>query len=421
MDYKRLIADLRRKEASDLHLEPGLRPTARLQGDLKAVGSHPLDPAETLAVARSMLSEQDWKAFATRQAVDFSQKIGGVHCRINIMKTHRGVGLAIRLLAATQPTLTRLNLHPTLGDLVKKKHGLIIICGPTGSGKSSTLAALVHEINVRESAHIVTIESPIEYYIQPRRCFIRQREVGRDTPSFERALIDALRQDPDVIMVGEMRDREIIQLTLNAAETGQLVLSTLHSSTTAEAVQRMVAAFPPEIQSTVSAQLADCLIAAISQRLRFNEKYNIRVPVCEIMKATTPVKHLIRQGQFFKLPAAMETGHQDGNWTFHRYEEWLDGRTDFYVPVAEDALEAAPQLEKSVDAEVPVKEVVFDDAPPKEEAVEPAPDAYTPEVAPPEEVFVIEEPAESSLGELLEKMGEKVEPGDEDEVDDDDR
>jgi twitching motility protein PilT len=413
-----LIADLRRKEASDLHLEPGLRPTARIQGDLKAVGSQPLDPAETLAVAKAMVSDADWKTFTARQAVDFSQKIGGVHCRINVMRTHRGVGLAIRLLAATQPTLMRLNLHPVLGDLVKKKHGLIIVCGPTGSGKSSTLAALVHEINARESAHIVTIESPIEYYLQPRRSFIRQREVGRDTPSFERALIDALRQDPDVIMVGEMRDREIIQLTLNAAETGQLVLSTLHSSTTAEAVQRMVAAFPPEIQGTVSAQLADCLIGAVSQRLRFNDKYNIRVPVCEILQATTPVKHLIRQGQFFKLPAAMETGHADGNWTFNRYEEWLQSRTDFYVPAVEDAEEELPQLERSFEPEAPNAEKVPEDASVSEEKQQPAGEAYAPEVAPPEEVFVIEEPAESSLGELLEKMGETVEPGDEDEKDD---
>ena len=151
-------------------------------------------------------------------------------------KPSRGVGLAIRLLSSFQATVEKLNLHPDLKKLVKNTHGLILVSGPTGSGKSSTLAALIQEINLTETRHIVTVESPIEYTFRPRRAFIRQREVGRDTPSFEQALLDALREDPDVLMVGEMRDPETMRLTLSASETGHLVLATVHSSSCAEAI-----------------------------------------------------------------------------------------------------------------------------------------------------------------------------------------
>ncbi len=161
---------------------------------------------------------------------------------------------------------------------------------------------------------------------------IRQREVGRDTPSFEQALLDALREDPDVLMVGEMRDPETMRLTLSASETGHLVLATVHSSTCAEALQRVASAFPAEIQSAVCAQLADCLVAVISQRLRFREDLNIRVPECEILMATHAVKNFIRTREFFKIVSALETGAEHGMWTFQRYAKWLESRTNFFVP-----------------------------------------------------------------------------------------
>src|SRR6202022_982931 len=160
------------------------------------------------------------------------------------------------LLSSVQPTLRSLNLHPELERLVRPTHGLVLVSGPTGSGKSSTLAALIQEINVREARHVITLESPIEYELVPRRAFIRQREVGRDTPSFEQGLYDALREDPDVLMVGGLRDPQAMPLTLNGAEPGPLGLTTLHSPTCAEALQRIVSAFPAEIQSGICAQLA---------------------------------------------------------------------------------------------------------------------------------------------------------------------
>ena len=228
--------------------------------------------------------------------------------------------------------MEKLNLHPDLKKLAAPANGLILVSGATGSGKSSTLAALIQEINLTDSRHIVTVESPIEYTFRPRRAYIRQREVGRDTPSFEQALLDALREDPDVLMVGEMRDPETMRLTLNASETGHLVLATVHSSTCAEALQRVVSAFPSEIQSSVSSQLADCLVAVISQRLRFRPDLNIRVPECEILMATHAVKNFIRNRDFFKIISSLETGAEHGMWSFQRYRSWVDSRTNWYIP-----------------------------------------------------------------------------------------
>jgi len=296
------------------------------------VTGEPIAPKELSEVARELIGETQWPAFLERRSFDMSKTIRGVRCRINILQTARGVGLDIRLLSFFQATVEKLNLHPDLKKLVKNTHGLILVSGPTGCGKSSTLAALIQEINLTESRHIVTVESPIEYSFRPRRAYIRQREVGRDTPSFEQALLDALREDPDVLMVGEMRDPETMRLTLSASETGHLVLATVHSSTCAEALQRVASAFPAEIQSAVCAQLADCLVAVVSQRLRFRQDLNIRVPECEILVATHAVKNFIRTRDFFKIISAIETGADNGMWSFQRYAKWLENRTNFFIP-----------------------------------------------------------------------------------------
>jgi twitching motility protein PilT len=244
------------------------------------------------------------------------------------------VGLAIRLLVPFQASIERLNLHEDLKKIVQATHGLVIVSGPTGSGKSSTLAALVEEVNRSARRHVVTIESPIEYTFAPRQALIRQREVGRDTPSFEQALHDALREDPDVLMVGEVRDPESMRLALTAAETGHLVLTTLHSATTGEALARVVSSFAPEIQPSVCAQLADSLVAVVSQRLRWFPERNALAPECEILVATTQARSIVRQGHFFKIPTALETGGHEGCWTFSRYREWLERRTDWATPPA---------------------------------------------------------------------------------------
>jgi twitching motility protein PilT len=331
MNFNELIETAKTHGASDLHLEAGLPPALRIRGALRVLAD-PIQAESLLEMARELIGTEEWPIFLQRRSFDLSRTIAGARCRINILQSARGVGMAIRLLASFQATLEKLNLHPDLKKLVSHSTGLILVSGPTGSGKSSTLAALIQEINLTEARHIVTIESPIEYSFRPQRAYIRQREVGRDTPSFEQALLDALREDPDVLMVGEMREPETMRLTLNASETGHLVLSTVHSSTCVEALQRIVGAFPAEIQMNVAAQLADSLVAVISQRLHFRSDLQMRVPECEILIPTNPVKHFIRTRDFFKIMSVMETGAEHGMWTFPRYRHWLEKRSQWHFP-----------------------------------------------------------------------------------------
>ncbi len=335
MTLDSLILAANEQSASDLHLEPGRPAAMRVRGALHTLGE-PVSGATLLEFARELIGDDAWPHFLERRSADFSRTFGGVRCRVNVLHTSHGIGFVIRLLASFQATIERLNLHPDLKKLASATQGLILVSGPTGSGKSSTMAALIHEINLAEPRHILTLESPIEYIFRARRALIRQREVGRDTPSFEQGLLDALREDPDVVMVGEMREPETMRLTLNAAETGHLVIATVHSGTCAEALQRIVLAFPAEIQNNVAAQLADSLVAVVCQRLRFRSDLNLRVPECEILRSTNSVKAFIRNRDFFKIPQALETGADHGMWSFDRYQNWLNKRTQWHRPNADD-------------------------------------------------------------------------------------
>ena len=375
MTLEGLIASARDNGASDLHLEAGLPAAIRVRGTLQITGE-PVSPATVLHYARELIGAEQWPVFVERRSFDLSTTIGGTRCRINILQTSRGIGMAIRLLASFEATLDTLNLNPEIRRFVTKTNGLLLISGATGSGKSSTLAALIQEINLTESRHILTIESPIEYSFRPRRAYIRQREVGRDTPSFEQALLDALREDPDVLMVGEMRDPETMRLTLNAAETGHLVLATVHSSNCAEALQRVVGAFPSEIQNSMAAQLADCLVGVIAQRLHFRSDLNIRVPECEILTSTHSIKNFIRNRDFFKIQSVLETGAEHGMWTFSRYKSWLDKKTNFHIPTkpsapADDA--PAPALQPLPTLSAPPPSSIRKPAAPKTQPTPSAP------------------------------------------------
>ena len=331
MQLTRWIELAHDKGASDVHLEPGVPLALRIDGQLQVVGE-PLTATMTLAIARQVVPEASWPAFLSRRSWDMSRLVAGRPCRINVLQSARGVGLAVRLFSTDEPSLERLNLHPDMDGLVARSHGLVLICGATGAGKSSTLAALVQEINRRRACHILTIEQPLEYTFTPRRSLIRQREVGRDTPSFDQALMDAMREDPDVIVVGEMRRRETMQLTLDAAETGHLVLATMHASSPSEALQRIIAAFPAEAQDGVRAQLADCLEAVLCQRLVYRKEAGIRVPECSLLLANTAVRSNVRDGQLYKLNQTMEVGAREGMWSYERYERWLDQRTSWCRP-----------------------------------------------------------------------------------------
>ena len=400
MDLASLIASANDQGASDLHLEPGLPPAMRIRGALHIAGD-PLPAKTLLETARHMIAHEQWQHFVERGSFDLSKTIQGVRCRINILHTSRGVGLAIRLLSSFQATVEKLNLHPDLKKLVNRPHGLILLSGPTGCGKSSTMAALLQEINLTEARHVVTVESPIEYTLRPRLAYIRQREVGRDTPSFEQALLDALREDPDVLMVGEMREPETMRLTLNASETGHLVLATVHSSTCAEALQRIVFAFPAEIQSAVRAQLADCLVAVVCQRLRFRPDLKIRVPECEILIPSIPVKSFIRSGDFFKIVSAMEMGAEHGMWTFQRYQTWLESKKVWHFPNPDEKPDSEP-------SEVAPLPITPPPAAPATTAKAPLPERKPPALAPgavsPSAGPIEIEPVEGGLEELIKKL-----------------
>jgi twitching motility protein PilT len=402
MDLESLVSLGLDNGASDLHLEAGLPPALRVRGSLRTAGE-PLPAKLLLEMAHDLIGGEQWPRFLERRSFDLSRTIHGVRCRINVLQSSRGVGFAIRLLASFQATIEKLNLHPDLKKLVAHNNGLVLVSGPTGCGKSSTLAALIQEINLTETRHIVTIESPIEYTFRPRRAYIRQREVGRDTPSFEQALLDALREDPDVLMVGEMREPETMRLTLSASETGHLVLATLHSATCAEALQRIVSAFPAEIQASVAGQLADVLVAVVSQRLRYRPELNLRVPECEILTATHAVKNFIRNRDFFKLISSLETGAEHGMWSFQRYRTWLDNRSKWHVPAQNPEPPDTEPIDSNSTAPPLPPLSTMPKAVASDKRARPFPLPSTP-AATPGRIDI--EPVESEFGKILKRPGE---------------
>jgi twitching motility protein PilT len=327
--------------ASDLHLEAETPLVVRVRGDLVPVAAS--IPAATLVQAgREVLGAEAWNEFVSRGSADVSRTIHGVRCRINLFQTVRGVAMAIRLLSHFQNNLRACNLNPELKRLTDATTGLIVVSGPTGSGKSTTLAALIEEINSSSARNIIAIESPIEYLFNNRRSFIRQREIPTHSPSFEQALVDALRENPDVLVVGEMRTAEVMRLTLSAAETGHLVIATMHSATCAEALTRLCMSFPADIQGSIRAQVADCFVGFVCQRLEFLSEYRLRVPICEILLPNAAAKGTIRGGQFSQIANVLQTGGEVGMWNFERYQRWAAQKKDWLLPTAAEPLQPEP-------------------------------------------------------------------------------
>jgi twitching motility protein PilT len=258
----------------------------------------------------------------------------------------------VRLLTPSIRDLRSCNLHPDLRRLSEATTGLVIISGPTGSGKSTTLAALIEEINATEARNIITLESPLEYVHANRRSFIRQREIPTHSPSFEQAITDALRENPDVLVISEMRTPEVMRHTLNAAETGHLVLATMHSATCAEALTRICMSFPAEIQGSIRAQLADCLVGILCQRLDFLDNRRLRVPRCELLLGSNSAKGSIRAGTFSHLANVIQSGGEEGMWSFDRYGRWIEQHADWALmgtPSAAEEQRSATTTEESMD------------------------------------------------------------------------
>lgn len=346
MSFKDSILKARRLGASDLHLEAGTAMVARVRGELTPVGEV-LAGAQLTEMAQEFLSAEDWADFAARGSADISLVVAGIRCRINFYRTIRGLAVAVRLLAPAVGDLRACNLHPELRRLVAAPTGLVIVSGPTGSGKSTTLAALIEEVNASRAQNIITLESPLEYVYSNRRSFIRQREIPTHSPSFEQAIVDALRENPDVLVISEMRTAEVMRLTLDAAETGHLVLATMHSATCGEALSRICMSFPADIQGSIRAQLADCLVGVVCQRLEYLEKWQMRIPRCEVLLPNSGARGTIRAGQFGQIANVIQSGGEEGMWTFDRYQRWMDQQREWVRPAAPPATAANDEIVRS--------------------------------------------------------------------------
>ncbi|WP_409289547.1 type IV pilus twitching motility protein PilT [Peribacillus sp. SCS-37] len=303
-------------KASDIHLTVGVPPVMRINGDLKRYGKDALAPGDTEDMARKIVPGDMWESFKERGELDFSYGLAGVsRFRVNAYHQRACISLAIRIVPRRIPALDELGLPEVLKRVAEKPHGLVLVTGPTGSGKSTTLASMISYINQTMKKHIVTLEDPIEYLHKHGSCIIDQREVGFDTNSFANGLRAALRQDPDVILVGEMRDLETIQTAITAAETGHLVFGTLHTSSAPSTIDRIIDVFPAHQQPQIRIQLASVLVAIVSQRLFPTAARDGRAAATEILINNPAIANLIRNEKIHQIASVIQTSKAQGMHT----------------------------------------------------------------------------------------------------------
>jgi len=315
MDISELLAFSVKNQASDLHLSAGEPPMIRVDGDIRRINVPPLEHKTVHSLIYDIMNDKQRKEFEEFYENDFSFEIPGLaRFRVNAFNHHRGAGAVFRTIPTKILTLEDLRCPPIFEQIVKKHRGLILVTGPTGSGKSTTLSAMINHVNENTFGHILTIEDPIEFVHDSKKCLINQREVHRDTKGFSEALRSALREDPDVILVGEMRDPETIRLALTAAETGHLVFGTLHTSSAAKTIDRIVDVFPASEKDMVRAMLSESLQAVISQTL-MKKSGGGRIAAHEIMIGTPAIRNLIRENKVPQMYSAIQTGQQLGMQT----------------------------------------------------------------------------------------------------------
>lgn len=332
--FENIIKNAIKDVVSDIYITGGHPMVSRKHGSIEFHPTIKWSHQEVDALARKLLTPSQLTVLQNRKSVDYAISISHARLRINVFTTTRGLSMAIRILPGHIPTIEELNLHPSLDDIAKVKSGLILYCGPTGVGKSTSIAAIIGQINKTRLSHIITLEDPIEYRFQSNKAFIQQRELDTHMPSFSQGLIDMLRENPDVIVVGEIREPETMRLTLNAAESGHLVLVTMHASTPEEAIYRLCNAVPVEAQNEIRFQLASTLNWLVVQQLVFIERIGFQVPLLTIVKGTQSVKNLIRENKMHQLQSAIQIGKNEGMFSSERYlNEYLASREKFTPPI----------------------------------------------------------------------------------------
>ncbi len=344
--FTRIINACYEKGCSDLHISGDHPLVCRKDGEVFFQKQHSLSPQYVDQLVETILNPRQKQQLKEQWSTDLALSVAGKRLRINVFSSHRGVSLAIRFLPSAIPDLAGLNLHPSLKDFCAMKSGLLLICGSTGSGKTTTIAALINEINTSRACHVVTLEDPIEYLFTSRKAFIEQRELGKHFHSYQQGLLDVLRQAPDVIVVGEMRAPETIQLALDAAESGHLVIATMHAGSHEEAVHRMCSLALPVSAEHTRLQLSQSLAGIVNQQLVYMPKLRFSVPVLSVLRNTRAMATLIRDNKISQLDSMLETCKGKGMFTFAAYrEDYLAGRTDFRQPMRLNVAtaNAAPQ------------------------------------------------------------------------------
>ena len=302
--------------ASDLHLSVGSIPMVRIHGIMNKLQMPELSIELMEEIKNDILSENQKKIFDEKLEIDFSYALEDKgRFRVNIFRQINGLSAVFRTIPASIKSSDELGIAPIVNQLAMKEKGLVLLTGPTGSGKSTTLAAMIDHINENKACHIITIEDPVEYFHNSKKSMINQRELGQSTHSFANALRSALREDPDVILVGEMRDLDTIQLALTAAETGHLVLSTLHTSSAVKTIDRIIDVFPSGKKAHIRSMLSESLLAVIAQKLLRNRNKDGRVPACEIMVANAAIRNLVREDKIYQIPTLIQSGAQEGMQT----------------------------------------------------------------------------------------------------------
>ncbi len=316
-DFADLLMEVVARKASDLHLSAGARPTLRVRGRLTQLEEYEvMSPADTREIVYSILTGDQRQRLETDWQLDFAYSIPGhARFRVNAYYQRSAIGAAFRLIPVGLTSIDDLGLPPTVHEFTRKPRGFVLVTGPTGSGKSTTLAAMIDEINQTREEHIMTIEDPIEFLHPHKRCLVNQRELGSDAQSFSAALTAAMRQDPDIILVGEMRDMETISTALTAAETGHLVFATLHTQDTAQTIDRIIDVFPPHQQGQVRVQLSVALQGIVTQQLLPLADGSGRVAACEVLVPSPAVRNLIREGKTHQIYSVLQTGSALGMQT----------------------------------------------------------------------------------------------------------